>query len=369
MEKENQGLIKNSKQITVTADQIECNPLNDFDISDLDEMQNDLMLYGLINPIAVIGPSETGKYMLISGERRITAIRKIREKDSEKFSEISANVVGPYDMDQSIQKLLIDVSNISVREHINVVEKRFEILKILFEMKESEGLKNKDVIKKASEFFKVSRRYARMYAHVFIEADESLKEKVIKGEIPVDQASKLSYLDKDLQKKAAGMLDNGSSVKTVVESLTKKEKPVDKKDALVKPVILDSDNDTNQEQVGNSIIDKSEDTDINVTSKKDDLNFSDQANINCNFDDAFDDIDDDDDFDYDEFVGSFDIGINNQIDTTGSLHSLDHDVNKAYTSKLNAIMNWCNTIKVKDELLDEEWDVLNCMREVVDKFF
>lgn len=377
-----ENMIRETKQITVTPDQIECNPLNDFAISDLDEMQNDLLLYGLITPIAIIGPSKENKFMLISGERRFTAIKNIREKDPTKFNEIAANIVGPYDMDSSLQKLLIDVSNISVREDVNLVEKRFEILKILFEMQESQGMHKKEIIKKASEFFKVSRRYARMYAHVFTDADDSLKEKVINGEIPIDKASQLSYYDQDTQKRATEMIDAGEPVKKVVDLITKKDPPI------ISPKENSFSKEPKEEKLlHNDLVDDEKESTIlpeDSQSEQRDITTDNSATVSIDHafkaDDVFEDgnLDENDleesdfggdDFNYDAFVSAYDMGVHNNIDTTGAFKSLESNLSKSYSNKLNTIMEWCNAMKTKDSLTDEEWDVLACMKELVEKFF
>ena len=101
------------KTVLLIHDRIKKNPLNTYPAKNIDDMVTTLRTYGLIEPLAVIGPDEEACYVLISGERRLEALKKLNEEEPTEDEErkwpvnIPCHVIGPADMPEDDQKLLI----------------------------------------------------------------------------------------------------------------------------------------------------------------------------------------------------------------------------------------------------------------------
>ena len=75
----------NNEIIFLTKEQIEVNPLNNWDNGNLRDLVDSIGTLGLVTPLSVIGPMENGLYRLISGERRYKSICEITSKTKEEF--------------------------------------------------------------------------------------------------------------------------------------------------------------------------------------------------------------------------------------------------------------------------------------------
>ena len=63
--------------IYVSPDLVIPNPKNKYEVTNIDELADNIAVYGLLQPLLVKGPFPDKTYMLLGGERRWTAIKKV----------------------------------------------------------------------------------------------------------------------------------------------------------------------------------------------------------------------------------------------------------------------------------------------------
>lgn len=69
-----------------TSDQIRTNPENSWENGDLTDLIASVRSFGIIEPLALMGPMKDGTYQLLSGERRYKSILRIEEADNVKYT-------------------------------------------------------------------------------------------------------------------------------------------------------------------------------------------------------------------------------------------------------------------------------------------
>ena len=96
-------------------------------------MVGTLKSVGLLTPLTVIGPYPSGKYSIISGERRYTGMKKcIEDPDYDgSFDKVPCYVVHGYDTDQTIQELELEIANLETRDSSDKDKHRFKLVSIL----------------------------------------------------------------------------------------------------------------------------------------------------------------------------------------------------------------------------------------------
>lgn len=130
----------------IDVDKIQINPKNFYGITNIDELAEDIKLNGL-NHNLVVRDLGNGRFRLISGQRRYTALLKLVEEGENKFRLVPCKVLEISDTDEEI--ILIQ-ANAQGRELTDLEKlKQVERLKELFEIKKANG---EPVPKKAREF-------------------------------------------------------------------------------------------------------------------------------------------------------------------------------------------------------------------------
>ena len=84
---------------------IERNKKNFYEIVNVDELAEDIKMNGL-NHNLVVRKLDNGKYELISGERRYTALTKLVEEGNKIFALVPCKVIEANDIDSEIKELL-----------------------------------------------------------------------------------------------------------------------------------------------------------------------------------------------------------------------------------------------------------------------
>lgn len=208
---------------------IEPSGFNSFDAKNYDDLKNSIRAMGLITPLSVIGPSEEGMYQIISGERRYRALSELNEETDGAFSKIPCYIIGPFDMDEAEQKLLIETSNLEIRDDYNKNQHRFRILKILKEMSDEthsdddtpEKKLRIELIRDFSSTLKVSNRYGKMYVQIFENGSDDLKDLLSDDDtsIKISEGAVIANLPDDDEKKAIERIKNGEKASDVIKDI------------------------------------------------------------------------------------------------------------------------------------------------------
>ena len=115
---------------------IERNKKNFYEIVNVDELAEDIKMNGL-NHNLVVRKLDNGKYELISGERRYTALTQLVEQGNEIFALVPCKVIEANDIDSEI--ILIQ-ANAQTRE-LTEIEKLEQVKRLteLYKTKKKNG--------------------------------------------------------------------------------------------------------------------------------------------------------------------------------------------------------------------------------------
>lgn len=315
-----ESIVMSGKQVELPLGLLDPSPCNSFEISDIDEMKSWIMSAGLLTPLSVIGPDEKGRYEIISGERRYTAIRELESEGLRKTDTVPCYVIGGWDMSETEKRLLIEVANITNRGSSAVHFHRFEVIRLLKELEDTEPEKYGNALESATKYLKVSDRYSRMYKQIFRCAKDDLKELAVSGNIRINDASRLSTLPEEEQKAAVEEVKTAKNAQDKSEIVSKytgrarQEKP----DFPAKSQWSLSDLDSGE------------------------------------YDYLLEECGEDPDLDVD--------GMGN------APKSEPRGCDGQYQAKLAGIIEWTEQILKKSELSDEEWDAVDACRRVAEKF-
>lgn len=324
------SIIKHGIQKELDLKKIKPNPFNNYDMDNLEELKNSIISNGLITPISVIGPDENNEYVLIAGERRLNIFKELSKSGEEKYQKMPVYIVGPIDMDETAQKLLIESSNLDTRDGFDKNAHYLNVIKLLKQYQEENEITCSEYVQMREQYLKCSPRYARFYETIFNRGDEQLIEMVSAGEIGVSKASRLAAIPKDLQISAVEEIEAGENPTKVVEKYRQIHKE-EKKGAKKQNAFDFQDLDDDFENL-------------------DDVSFDDKES---DFEDDFEDID----------FSSMSTDFLN----TGSAGSNSLKENK-YELEMNTVLSWCKKILNVSEPTEDEWEVIEACKKVAEAF-
>ena len=414
------------EQISLRPEQLKPNPFNTYVVEDIQDLKNSIATYGLITPLCVIGPFEDNCYSILSGERRYTACKALIEEGAlPKDYEIPCLLYGSKEMNQTMQKLIIEISNLETRD-FSRVEHMAIVMELLKEMVDNGDLSERKMASQAAKLFKVSPRWGRYWRRVFLSDNEELKDMVKEGKVKIQDASKIVSLDKDEQQKVmTAISDNTPAEEAIHEVKAAKETAKNDEWETIDPKKAASifneknpstdDYEENFDDYEEDFDDYEEDfggyEDAYAPKKSDrdydeepsdygeepsDTYFSGTEELSFEEDEisAFDEpaeYSPKETFSYGEKIKGKSVEISQEeldrivfdpsdfaedmaldLDTTNRIGVLKQESEKkenaAYKAKLNEFLIWCNKIKNTEEPTDEEWNVIEACKEVADKF-
>lgn len=185
---------------------IERNKKNFYEIVNVDELAEDIKMNGL-NHNLVVRKLDNGKYELISGERRYTALTQLVEEGNEIFALVPCKVIEANDIDSEI--ILIQ-ANAQTRE-LTEIEKLEQVKRLteLYKTKKKNGEKVPGKIREIiANDLKLSPtqvgRYERINKNLIPELSEILKS----GGLTIANASEFSSLSEENQKVILEIINN-----------------------------------------------------------------------------------------------------------------------------------------------------------------
>lgn len=185
---------------------IERNKKNFYEIVNVDELAEDIKMNGL-NHNLVVRKLDNGKYELISGERRYTALTQLVEEGNEIFALVPCKVIEANDIDSEI--ILIQ-ANAQTRE-LTEIEKLEQVKRLteLYRTKKKNGEKVPGKIREIiANDLKLSPtqvgRYERINKNLIPELSEILKS----GGLTIANASEFSSLSEENQKVILDIINN-----------------------------------------------------------------------------------------------------------------------------------------------------------------
>lgn len=315
---------KSDKKEDLKVISVEClepSALNTYEVGDTSDLEWSILSHGVLTPLTVIGPSEDGKYSILAGERRYRSVIKLNEEGKTSITGLSCKIIGPYDMSDLEQKLIIETSNLETRD-FDKNEHRFQVIGILKQMADNGDIKYKDIVKQSERYLKVSDRYGRMYLQIFETGTDELKELIKNNKITIADASKVSNMNEDEQKEIIDRINAGEKAKDVI-------KPESKKPKKSEEPKIDYDDDF-------------------IADFMDDENYPDMSP--------------------DDKMSLFDnyaSGLSLSCDTTGEIRKMENENEEEYNNFVKKITRWTNKMKKKTEYTEEELEVIESLRELI----
>lgn len=198
---------------------LEPSQFNSYEITAIEDMVGTLKSVGLLTPLTVIGPYPSGKYSIISGERRYTGMKRcIEDPDYDgSFDKVPCYVVHGYDTDQTIQELELEIANLETRDSSDKDKHRFKLVSILKKMAESGKIKEKEIVSIMGKCMRESDRYKRMYVAIFDKGTDSTKQLIFDKQLSIAEGAALSQLPGKTQDVVANAIKDGVAKKGLLQ--------------------------------------------------------------------------------------------------------------------------------------------------------
>ena len=203
-----------------------------YSVENIEELADAIELAGgvLHNLVVRAADEETGKYMIISGERRWTACKLlVNEKRMEQYAEVNCLIENEHDED--MLDLMLMLTNSTARQLTDAEKMRQaeRMTDILNRMKEQQGLEGRvrDVVSKMLQMS--SGQLARYHAIAKNLQNEDLKQAFQDGRLKVSAAYEASQLSEEGQQKVADKLQEEGAVSlnhvTIVKHQEREDEP------------------------------------------------------------------------------------------------------------------------------------------------
>lgn len=331
-----------------TSEQIRTNPENSWENGDLTDLVASIRSFGIIEPLAIMGPMEDGNYQLLSGERRYKSIKRIEDEDGIQIS-IPCYLKSDGTLSKEMQRIYINAANLESREPDMRTKNahRAAIMEDLLKIQESEHFSDRSIAAKASELFKCTPTYARFWKLVFTNGTDNLKDLLKENGVSAKNASKISILTPEQQDAVVERIretNDADLERDLVQGRSSKTTtPVSE--------IIDS---VKKDYPDAKEVKKEE---LKKESKKPgELKLSEQ-------DLQLLDIDPDD-INTDELIGEdYEQEARYEYESTPAVGRV-----KGVDAAAAAVIEWCNAIIKKTDPTDEEWEAIDACKEVADVF-
>ena len=221
--------------IYVSPDLVVPNPKNKYEVTNIDELADNIAVYGLLQPLLVKGPFPDKTYMLLGGERRWTAIKKVMAENPEaakKLEKIPVEVYGPSDLDEIDEEIIIRETNSQARNMEKYRKQDVWELYDLYKKKQERGdAMPENIIKGISEKMGIGQRQVQKIVSIDEYMIPEMKEKVEDGSISINKASKIAHLSKEKQEELYKILeDTGTIDMSTIQEIEAKKMSVPETD-------------------------------------------------------------------------------------------------------------------------------------------
>lgn len=337
------------------------NPLNHFSIDGIEEMAGSIRSYGIVTPLTVIGPLDDGTFMLIAGERRLTAFRKLLEEGELKEKELPCYVIGTAAMPETEQELLIEVSNVDTRDIQNKQMHYMKIVRLIKELVDKEGLSKRKEMQLRRNYMRCSERYSRYYNQVFENDNPELTRMVEDNTLSISRAGRIAGLPEDLQELAIRDVQAGQPQDEVVERYSKEH--TRRVESTMKPAAKIPE-DTAAPDVPETAVPETPETRGQETVQQHPASQPDPVPDSLETDGGEEDLD----------AMWEDLGMDTfhsealALDTTQTLNTYQTRSGVSGKEELDTVLAWCTKIRKATSLTEAEWEAVEACRKVAEKF-
>lgn len=255
------------KVIYVSPSMIIPNPKNKYEIVDIDDLADNIAVFGVLQPLLVKGPFPDKTYMLLGGERRWTAINKVLQTDPEgakKLANIPIVVYGPANMDEVDEEIIIRETNRLVRDMNKYNVQDIWELNDLYKKKRERGDDvPENIIKHIAEKMGIGVRQTQKIISIDEHMIPEMKDKIGENGLTINKASKIAHLPKEKQEEIHKIMkEQGKIDMETIQEIERRDEqdtyidiPVPDKDDIPEEVFLNTTNHSADIEEENSIED------------------------------------------------------------------------------------------------------------------
>lgn len=182
---------------TVSFDNIEYNSVNDYSMTSIEELADNIKKNGLLHNI-VLSKQKNGKYKILAGERRTRAIRLLHEQEPESWMTTKALV---YDgLTERQEEIIMDSSNLQSRGNGgDEVQLRKATNRYIENMKAEYGLSDKQALKAATDMYSGSGNTIRVNQKIEENLSPEFTEELDSGNIAKGDAAVIADMEDNEQ--------------------------------------------------------------------------------------------------------------------------------------------------------------------------
>lgn len=243
----------------IPYEDIEANLMNDYPISDIEELEKEIRQYGLITPLGLIMNSQEDilnghkKYRLLSGERRYTAIGRIlnAEPDYPSFkrgipSMVEKNIADP--VEEEIKMILANKQRDMTEEFRR---KKAQRLFKLYSIRKKQTGEKMNITKQIANDLEIGERQVQRYNAVNNKLIPELKEAFDLAKLNLEDAAQISNMDEAFQQTVVQILKANQEIskkeldyiknenKQLKKDLEEKKAAIKQKDSEIKAIRSD----------------------------------------------------------------------------------------------------------------------------------
>ncbi len=183
---------------TVALADIICNPKNDYQMINIDELAEDIKRNGLLHNLVVVPTQESGKYKLLAGERRFKALQKLNESEPEKWGTV--HVLVYTGLTERQEEIIMDSSNLQARSSGgNEEQLRKATNRYMDNLKAEFGISEKQALKEATDVYSGSGNTIRTNRKIGQNLNEDFTDELDKGKIGKGDAAVIADMNEDEQ--------------------------------------------------------------------------------------------------------------------------------------------------------------------------
>ena len=202
-----------------------------YSVENIEELADAIEIAGgVLHNLVVRAADETGKYMIISGERRWTACKLlVYKKRKEQFVEVNCLIENEHDEDMLDLMLMLTNSTARQLSDAEKMRQAERMTDILNRMKEQNGMEGRvrDIVGRMLQMS--SGQLARYHAIAKNLQNEDLKQAFQDGRLKVSAAYEASQLSEEGQQKVADKLQEEGTVSlnhvTIVKHEEREDEP------------------------------------------------------------------------------------------------------------------------------------------------
>lgn len=192
----------------VSLNKIVFNTKNDYSQDNVDSLAESIRQNGLLHNVVL--SDREGKLILLAGEQRVRAYKKLHEEEPDSWGTIRAVIYTGLTSRQ--EQIIVDASNLQSRASgSNEVQMRKAMVRYIANVKEEFGLDDSEAISAAAESSGVSEQTVKKNIRLAERLNDGFSEKLNEGKITKGDAMILTDMDQNEQDDLLGQMDVADS--------------------------------------------------------------------------------------------------------------------------------------------------------------